>query len=326
LSQSSDIVRQAAEVLRAGGLVAVPTETVYGLAADATNEAAVAKIFAAKGRPSGHPLIAHIAGVDWLGRWAKSPPALAYELGRKFWPGPLTIIVGRGDGIPPVVTGGRDTLALRAPASDLTRAIIEELGHPIAAPSANRFGSVSPTRAEHVRADLGDAVDLIVDGGPCTVGVESTIVDLTGERPAIARPGGVTRAQLEEVIGSPVEVRSHGEIAAPGTLASHYAPRAEVLLVASESELPEVVSRERRAGRRVGALCSRDAASRLPAEVVHQDFDLEPQKAAQQLYAGLRALDREGCEVIVAAEPKGPGMASAVADRLRRAAHRESDS
>lgn len=318
MAQADDIAR-AAEILAAGGLVAVPTETVYGLAADATNPEAVAKIFAAKGRPSGHPLIAHLGDASWLEQWTTGVTPLAAKLGQTLWPGPLTLIVGRGTAIPLAVTGGRETLAVRVPGHETTRAIIEALGRPIAAPSANRFGSVSPTRAQHVRDDLGDAVDLVVDGGPCQVGVESTIVDLTGDAPVIARPGAVTREQLEALAGQPIAVRSQGEVAAPGTLASHYAPKAVLRLVPFES-LAAAVAAELDAGTKVGALAPNSMAAQLrPA--MHAPFEREPERAAEQLYAGLRQLDDAGCAVIIAALPSEDGIGAAVADRMRRAAH-----
>lgn len=319
MSREADIARAVA-LLRAGELVAVPTETVYGLAADATNAAAVAKIFAAKGRPTGHPLIAHLASVEWLSRWTRDVPALALSLGRRFWPGPLTLIVGRGEGIPTVVTGGLDTVAVRVPAHELTRAIIEGLGRPIAAPSANRFGSVSPTTAEHVRRDLGDAVAFVVDGGACSVGVESTIVDLTGDAPVIARPGGISREDIEAVVGSQVPIRSQGEIKASGTLPSHYAPRAQVVLV-DRAMLVDEANRLAARGRRVGVLLPDELRDGVDAAVVVASFSDVAEVAAQQLYAALRALDDRDCEVIVAALPPEVGLGAAIADRLRRAAY-----
>ena len=320
MSTAADIERAVA-VLLAGDLVAVPTETVYGLAADATNPLAVAKIFAAKGRPAGHPLIAHLASVDWLGKWTANAPELAYELGRRFWPGPLTMIVGRGPAIPTEVTGGLQTVAVRVPAHETTRTIIERLGHPIAAPSANRFGSVSPTTAEHVRRDLGSAVTFIVDGGSCVVGVESTIIDLTGAEPVIVRPGGVSREQIEDVIGGPVELRSQGEIKAPGTLPSHYAPKAEVVLVA-EAELCAEANRRAAQGRRVGVLLPARCSGSIDDQVIVCPVADDTATAAQQLYAALRFLDDRQCDVIIASVPPEQGIGAAIADRLRRAAYK----
>jgi len=321
VSKDEDVAR-AVELLRAGELVAVPTETVYGLAADATNPAAVAKIFAAKGRPTGHPLIAHLAAVDWLPRWTRDVSDMALALGHRFWPGPLTLILGRGPEIPTEVTGGLDTVAVRVPAHELTRAIIAALGRPIAAPSANRFGSVSPTTAEHVRRDLGDAVAFVVDGGPCAVGVESTIVDLTGDGPIIARPGGISREDIEAVVGAEVPIRAHGEIKASGTLPSHYAPRARVVLVA-RAELAREANRRAAAGERTGVLVPDELRSGVDAAVELAPFSDVAEQAAQQLYAALRSLDDRECEVIVAALPPEVGLGAAIADRLRRAAYED---
>jgi L-threonylcarbamoyladenylate synthase len=186
-------IEKATGVLRAGGLVAVPTETVYGLGADAENAAAVARVFQVKGRPRSHPLIVHIGGADLLGDWAEDVPATARRLAECFWPGPLTLVLRRGRRVPLEATGGLETVAVRVPAHPVALALLTAFGGGVAAPSANRFGSVSPTTADHVRAELGDAVDFVLDGGPCQVGVESTIVDATGDTPSILRPGGVTR-------------------------------------------------------------------------------------------------------------------------------------
>lgn len=319
VSHERDIDRAVAE-LGAGNLVAVPTETVYGLAGDATNPDAVRKIFAAKGRPAGHPLIAHLADVSWLERWCAHPPAAAFELGLAFWPGPLTIILHRGPEVPAEVTGGLATLAVRVPRHEVTREIIRRLGRPIAAPSANRFGAVSPTTAEHVRRDLGDPVAFIIDGGACDVGVESTILDLTGEDPVIARPGGISAADLESVLGRPVGVSSTGAIKASGTLPSHYSPNAEVVLVGS-SQLAAAANHYARQGHRVGILSP--GGLELDDSVNEAPFSNEPETAARQLYAGLRLLDAQGCEIIVAALPPEEGIGVAIADRLRRAAHKD---
>jgi len=226
-----DVVARAVEVLRRGGVIALPTETVYGLAADVASEAAVARVYAIKGRPPGHPLIVHAAALGALeGYVAEVTPELR-ALAARFWPGPLTAIVARGPRTPLGVTGGQETVAVRVPAHPLARAILAAFGGALAAPSANRFGRVSPTSAEHVRADLGDEVDLVVDGGPAQVGVESTIVDLTGAVPAVLRAGAVTPSQLGAALGTPVVTRVGGGVRAPGTLAAHYAPRARVVLV-----------------------------------------------------------------------------------------------
>ena len=298
-----DIVRRAAGVLRAGGVVAIPTETVYGLAADVTNAAAIARVYAIKGRPPDHPLIVHGADLDALDGFVDAVSPELRALATRFWPGPLTAVVRRGARTPRTVTGGQDTVAVRVPAHPLARAILREFGGPLAAPSANRFGAVSPTRAEHVRADLGDDVDLIVDGGPTDVGVESTIVDLTAGVPAVLRAGSVSASELGAALGVPVGVRSGGPVRAPGTLRSHYAPRARIVLVAPDARESEV--------RRRAALGERAAALVLPDD---------PAAAARRLYAALRALDADGCAVIVAALPPDTEANAAVRDRLTRAA------
>jgi L-threonylcarbamoyladenylate synthase len=300
---SDDDVARAVAVLRAGGVVAIPTETVYGLAADVANAAAIARLYAIKGRPADHPLIVHLHDLAALdGYVAEVTPALR-ALAARFWPGPLTAVVARGPRTPRAVTGGQDTVAVRVPAHPLAQAILAGFGGALAAPSANRFGRVSPTRAEHVRADLGDEVDLIVDGGPSEVGVESTIVDLTGALPAVLRAGAITPSQLGEALGVPVVTRVGGAVRAPGTLRSHYAPRAHLVLAA-----PDALDDE--AGRRAGR-GERVAVLTLPADAA---------SAARTLYATLRALDAAGYDTIVAALPPCAEANAAVRDRLIRAA------
>ncbi len=301
-----DVVARAVEVLRRGGVIALPTETVYGLAADVASEAAVARVYAVKGRPPGHPLIVHAADLGALeGYVAEITPELR-ALAARFWPGPLTAIVARGPRTPRAVTGGQDTVAVRIPDHPLALAILREFGGALAAPSANRFGRVSPTSAEHVRADLGDAVDLVVDGGPARVGVESTIVDLTGGVPAVLRAGAITASQLGAALGRPVVTRVGGEsggVRAPGTLPSHYAPRARVALVA-ENERESEARRRAADGERVALLALPD----------------DPAAAARTLYATLRALDADGYDTILATLPPDTEANAAVRDRLTRAA------
>jgi L-threonylcarbamoyladenylate synthase len=298
----------AARVLREGGLVAFPTETVYGLGADATNEAAVRRIFAVKGRPAGHPLIVHLASAEALGAWAAEIPREAKVLAERFWPGPLTMVLRRGEGVPRVVTGGQETVGLRVPAHPAARALLREFGGGVAAPSANRFGRVSPTTADHVRQDLGGEVDFVLDGGPCAVGIESTIVDLSGEAPALLRPGGVPREALEAALGRAVPPVGEGGPRAPGRLASHYAPRARVIL--AEPRALEARAAELRAlGMRVEIL-------RLPEDA---------EAAARALYASLRDADARGVEAVVAAVPSEEGLGLAIADRLRKAAAERPD-
>jgi L-threonylcarbamoyladenylate synthase len=313
-------VLDAVTVLQRGGLVAFPTETVYGLGADAADPAAVARIFAVKGRPAAHPVIVHVAGTEDLDRWAEAVPATARRLAEALWPGPLTLVVRRADHVPDVVTGGGPTIALRAPAHPLAQALLEAFGGGIAAPSANRFGRVSPTTADDVRADLGADVDLVLDGGPCRVGVESTIVHCTEEdEVAVLRPGGVPVEVLEGVLGAPV-ARSAGPSApaAPGTLAAHYSPRAQVVLAATVAEALERAAST--PGRRGLLLPHR---VEVPEGVALLLADDDPAGYAQVLYARLREADRLGLELLVAVPPIEQGLGVAVADRLRRAAAAE---
>lgn len=295
---------RAVAVLRSGGLVAFPTETVYGLGADASNAAAVDRVFRVKGRPTNHPLIVHLADAADMSLWARDVPQLARDLAVAFWPGPLTLILKRSARVPDAVTGGADTVGLRVPSHPVAQALLRAFSGAIAAPSANRFGAVSPTRAEHVCADLGDDVDIILDGGECDVGVESTIVNLTGDTPTILRPGGVTAEQLSAVLKCSVQFLGASEIAVPGQLPSHYAPRARVEIVA-RSEVDERLVDARAKGFRAASIIS-DA---VPLE------DL-----ARQLYTQLRGHDADGCDVIFVTLPSDTGLGLAIADRLRKAA------
>lgn len=297
------VLEAAVELLRGGGVVALPTETVYGLAADAANASAVRRIYAIKGRPAGHPLIVHLPDVSSLARYAADEPPGLRRLAERFWPGPLTVIVRKTSAVAADVTGGQDTVALRIVDHPLTRAILERFGSAVAAPSANRFGRVSPTTAQHVRDDLGDDVDLIVDGGPARIGIESTIVDLTGDVPAILRAGAIGPSALGDVLGVPVVTRIGGTVRTPGTLAAHYAPRARLMLVEPQALAAES-ARQAQSGVRVGILT-------LPQD---------PVAAARQLYASLRALDAGGYDVLLATLPPDDEAHAAIADRLRRAA------
>jgi L-threonylcarbamoyladenylate synthase len=292
------LAARAAELLRAGKLVAFPTETVYGLGADAMNEEAVRRLFEVKGRPLGHPLIVHLAGAGAIARWSDQGSELAGTLAGRFWPGPLTLILRKSPAVSPRVTGGQDTVGLRVPAHPLALAMLGEFGGGVAAPSANRFGRVSPTTAEHVRQDLGSDLDFILDGGPCSVGVESTILDLSGDAPEILRPGGVTPEEIEAVIGRPVGRRGASGVRAPGQFESHYAPRARVIVVEPD-DLAAQASLWRSKGARVHVL---------------------ERPAARDLYARLREADAAGAEVILVGAPPETGLGLAVADRLRKAA------
>ncbi|OKI88937.1 translation factor Sua5 [Streptomyces sp. CB02058] len=312
-------IERAAGVLRAGGLVALPTETVYGLGADAEDPAAVARIFQVKGRPPSHPLIVHIAAAEQLDDWVAEVPAAARLLAERFWPGPLTLVLRRGQRVPLEATGGLETVAVRVPDHPVALALLSAFGGGVTAPSANLFGSVSPTTADHVRAELGNAVDFVLDGGSCQVGVESTIVDVTGEMPSILRPGGVTREDLEEVLGHPVAVPSTSGVRVPGQHPSHYAPRARVVLVEPEEVVAEAET-AREAGHQVGVLLPPSLAG---VEVkAHAVVSLPgaPDAYAQGLYGFLRELDQQGCDLIVASLPAEEGLGLAIANRLRRAA------
>jgi len=312
-------VEKAAAVLRAGGLVAFPTETVYGLGADAEDPAAVARIYRAKGRPPSHPLIVHIAGAELLRHWVEDVPPAVQLLADRFWPGPLTLVLRRGSRVPLEATGGLETIAVRVPAHPVALALLSSFGGGVAAPSANRFGSVSPTTADHVRAELGDAVDLVLDGGPCDVGVESTIVDATADVPSILRPGGVTREDLEAVLDRPLDVHSTSHVRVPGQHPSHYAPQARVVLVEPETVVAEA-ERARERGHRVGVLLppTVDDAGVTAHAVVEVPGSMDAY--ARGLYGFLRELDRRECDLIVASLPVEEGLGLAIANRLRRAA------
>ena len=240
---SQQDIQTAADLLRAGGLVGIPTETVYGLGANGLDPAAVGRIFQAKGRPQDNPLILHIPGADWLERYCRDIPAAAYELARRFWPGPLTMVLRRRDNVPDQVTAGLDTVGMRCPAHPLCRAVIQAADVPVAAPSGNTSGRPSPTTAAHMLEDMDGRIDAILDGGPCSVGVESTIVDLTCTPPRLLRPGGITleqlRAALGEVAVDPAVTRLMGageRPRAPGMKYRHYAPKAPVTVVTGEPE------------------------------------------------------------------------------------------
>lgn len=312
-------IEKAAGVLRAGGLVAVPTETVYGLGANAEDPAAVSRIFQVKGRPPSHPLIVHIGGAELLEDWVQDVPATARLLAEHFWPGPLTLVLRRGPRVPLEATGGLETVAVRVPDHPVALALLAAFRGGVTAPSANRFGQVSPTTADDVRAELGDAVDFVLDGGPCAVGVESTIVDATGETPTILRPGGVTREDLEAVLGCPLAVPSTSRVRVPGQHPSHYAPRARVVLVELEKVVAEA-ELARELGHRVGVFLP---AAFAGAEVkAHAVVAVPGSMAAyaRGLYGFLRELDQRGCDLIVVSLPVEEGLGLAIANRLRRAA------
>ena len=333
-------IREAADVLRRGGLVAFPTETVYGLGAHALDATAVAKIFQAKGRPPTDPLIVHIAHADQMDTIARHVPAVAREAAAAFWPGPLTMILEKTAAVPDSVTAGLPTVAIRVPSHPIARALIEEAAIPVAAPSANRFSRPSPTRAEHVLADLDGLVDVVIDGGPTPIGVESTIVDFTVSPPVIRRPGGVSLEQIQRVVPD-VTTASRAltsDVAqpAPGQLLRHYAPRATLTLYvgAGEATAERIANDVRTAvasGLRVGvlgpeedlrALAPRLAAVGASGRVVTMRCGSRDDRdeAARELFRALRTLDAEGVDVMYASTPAGEGIDAAIIDRLSRAA------
>ena len=318
LEQSSQEVQieNATATLRAGGLVAFPTETVYGLGADASSVSAVRKIFAAKGRPADHPVIIHLPSVDALSEWAREVPKEVYALADTFWAGPLTLILKRSERVPDIVTGGQDTVGVRVPGHPLALGLLESFGGGLAAPSANRFGRVSPTTAAHVRAELGD-VAMILDGGPCEVGLESTILDMSSAKPRLLRPGAISPLQLAEVLGEEPLVETDTDTPkAPGTLESHYAPTTPVVIAES---LTDYLGQN--ADKRLAVL----ARSQQPAWLESERWLVlpgDPAAYGRELYAGLRELDEAACdEIVVEAVPDIPEWL-AVRDRLRRAATR----
>lgn len=312
---TTDVAR-AVEILRAGGLVAFPTETVYGLGADAENVAALARLYAVKGRPADHPVIVHLADASQLDEWGREVPDVARLLAGACWPGPLTLVVRRAARVPDAATGGLDSVGLRVPDQALAGELLAAFGGGLAAPSANRFGRVSPTTAEAVRAGLGDDVDLVLDGGPCAVGVESTIVDCTTEVPHVLRLGGITVERLAELLGT--DVGLGGTTRAPGTLPSHYAPRARVEVIAG----PDLAARAARlvgAGELVGVLAERAWNPNGLPQTVTLATPGDDVEYAHALYAALAQADRVGLDVVLAVPPVEEGIGAAVADRLRRA-------
>ena len=305
-------VERAVEILRRGGLVAFPTETVYGLGADASSAAAIKRLYDVKGRPADHPVIVHFASAEEAFHWAREVPEGARALARRFWPGSLTLIVKRSSLAKDFVTGGQDNVGLRVPSHPVARELLSLFGKGVAAPSANRFGQVSPTTAQHVREDLGGDVDLVLEGGASEVGIESTIVDFSAGSPVLLRPGHITKSQLESVLGASVAEKGKASPRHSGGLERHYAPKTAARLVPTHALDREI----EKLGDKVAVL----AFSR-PDERV--DFWLrmprEPQAFAQRLYAALRELDRAGCDAILIESPPDAPEWAAVLDRLRRA-------
>lgn len=311
-------IARAAATLKAGGVVAFPTETVYGLGADASNPDAVAKIYALKGRPSSHPVIVHLASAEALGDWALDVPGPASRLAARFWPGPLTLVLRRAARVPDAVTGGQDTVAVRVPAHPVAQALLRAFGGGIAGPSANRFGRVSATTAAHVHAEFGDAVECVLDGGECDVGIESTIVDVSGMQPTLLRPGGVSLAALEDALGEEVAAPGAASPRAPGTLKAHYAPRTPLMLVDSDVVL-ELVRSLARQGRKLAVL-SFNALQPLVPGLTWLTTSADAEAYAHALYANLRELDASGADMILVERPPERPQWLAVLDRLTRAA------
>lgn len=313
LGTSDKELKRAAELLAHGELVALPTETVYGLAADAGNAEAVGRIFSAKGRPADHPLIVHLPDIDTLEVWATDVPDTARRLGRAFWPGPLTLILRKADDVPDVVTGGQDTVGLRVPGHPVALKLLKTFGRALAAPSANRFGRISPTTADHVISEFegSEMVAAVIDGGPCEVGLESTIVDCSGRHPSILRPGMISLEQLSEALGEVPALA--GELEGPrasGRLPSHYAPETKVELVEADTLL------------RPDAQAAVLALADMPDPGGFKGWQAlpkDPAAYARSLYAALRELDTLGAErILVQRPPENPAWA-AILDRLERA-------
>jgi L-threonylcarbamoyladenylate synthase len=309
-------IERAAQILRQGGLVAFATETVYGLGADASNPAALRKLFAAKGRPANHPVIVHLADMSELKHWAADVPRNAWLLAEKFWPGPLTMVFKRAAHVSDLITGGQETVGLRVPSHLLAQQLLKAFGGGIAAPSANRFGRLSPTTAQHVREELGAAVDLVLDGGPCEVGIESTIVDLTQATPTVLRPGRISAQQIADALLVQLGESLVGRPRVSGSLESHYAPSLPLKIVPPEETENYVRAHT---GTPVAVLARRGRPQDTKATLWQVAPEM-PDDYAQVLYATLRRLDVSGCRMIVVeALPTLPEW-SAVRDRVGRAA------
>jgi len=314
------ILAAAIAALRRSEVIGLPTETVYGLAGDAANPAALQQIYALKGRPAGHPVIVHLGDAAQLDDWAREVPAAARTLAARFWPGPLTLILRRGARVMDLVTGGQDTVGIRVPAHPLALAVLRAFGGGLAAPSANRYGHVSPTTAQHVREEFGDELPIVLDGGPCAVGIESTIVDLSGELPRVLRPGQIGVEAISAALkGAVATGAAHSSPRVPGALRSHYAPRAPAELVA-RAELLVRADRSRREDERAQML----AIGTLPDGGEGLALPTEPEAYARHLYAALRQLDAEGADrILIEAPPTDPSW-NAIRDRVQRATARTS--
>ncbi len=313
----------AADALRRGRLVVFPTETVYGIGASARNPAAVRRLYEVKARPPEHPVIVHLADVDLIGRFALDVPPVAKQLAAACWPGPLTLVLRALPDVAPEVTGGLSTVGLRVPDQEVARALLRAFGDGVAAPSANRFGRVSPTTLAAVRTDLGEYLaptDVLLDDGPCCLGVESTVVDCTGDSPVVLRPGGVTSEQLAEILGREIPTRpATGR--APGTLASHDAPTATVVPV-HRADASTVLNDLAQTGKRIGLLCEESVLANedLPDGVIALEAPRDVTEYARVLYARLRDADFRAFDTLVVVLPAATDLGEAVIDRIRRAA------
>lgn len=318
LRASQAEIEAAVDALRDGELVAFPTETVYGLGANASNPAAVRKVFELKGRPPTHPLIVHIDQQRYLRRWAREVGPAAAKLAEAFWPGPLTLVLPRTDTVHDVVTGGQDTVAVRIPSHPMARQLLDAFGGGIVAPSANRYGRLSPTRAEHVQEEFGDAVKVVLDGGECPVGLESTIVSCVGDAVRLLRPGAVTLGQLRQVVGEVLVGPGHDGPRVPGSTAAHYAPHTPLSIVPG-GELDRLAESLSGGGQRIAVL-----AQRLPLKtyqyVTWINAGIRADAYAHDLYANLRALDKANCARILVQEVPADERWDAIRDRLARAA------
>ena len=327
---TADDAQRAADILHSGGLVGIPTETVYGLGADGLNPTAVAHIFEAKGRPQDNPLILHIPEADWLSRYCTDIPAAAWTLAERFWPGPMTMILPRRPMVPDVVTAGLDTVGMRCPQHPLCREIIRLADRPVAAPSGNTSGRPSPTTAQHMMEDMNGKIDAIVDGGPCSVGVESTIIDLTCEPPRLLRPGGITLEQLRSVLGTvdvdPAVTRLLGageKPKAPGMKYRHYAPKAPVTVVTGDPARAAAYMAEH-AGAEDGIICFDEFLPLFAQRTARPVMDLGPAgdkaEQARHIFDALRAFDHTDVTAIWAQCPDTEGIGLAIANRLNKAA------
>jgi len=310
----AELLSQAVDALRQGEVIGLPTETVYGLAADAMNIEAVRKIFALKGRPVDHPLIVHIADSAQISNWATDIPEEAFVLAQHFWPGPLTMILSKLPSVPDVVTGGQDTVGLRCPAHPLALTLLQQLNSGVAAPSANRFGHISPTSAQHVRDEFGAAVPIVLDGGECAVGIESTIIDLSGDTPNILRPGIISQTEIEAVIGPIASLGHKNSPRVSGSLAAHYAPRTPMQMLPRDTLVSEY-SRHTQRGIHCEVLCL-DA---IPAGMNGLCLSNEYHAYAHGLYAAMRELDSRGADLLLMEKTPQNSQWLAVNDRLNRA-------